>query len=80
MELDGRDLGRVCSAPISRTNSSSEPPAIDTITGAPPRASRGSSSSTNAWMPGFCSPVVHTVPDGVSAIRGVGEPLRGVRA
>ena len=47
--------------------------AIDTITGAPPLARRGSSASMNAWIPGFCSPVVHTVPG-----RRLGDP-RGRR-
>ena len=62
---------------MSRTYSSREPPATETITGAPPLARRGSSASRNAWIPGFWSPVVHTVPDGVSAIRGGGDPFRG---
>ena len=62
---------------VRRTNSSMLPPAIETNTGAPPRTSRGSSSARNASMPGFCSPVDHTMPEGVSAIRGVEVPLRG---
>ena len=31
----------------------------------------------NASMPGFCEPVDQMMPDGDSAIRGVGSPLRG---
>ena len=62
---------------MRRTNSSSVPPPIETTTGVCARANRGSSCSRNASAPGFCRPVSHTSPEGVSAIRGEGEPLRG---
>ncbi len=50
---------------------------MDTMTAAPERTYRGSSSSMNASMPGFWMPVDHVMPAGDSAIRGVGSPLRG---
>ena len=62
---------------MRRTYSSSDPPPIETTTGVWARASRGSSSAPNASAPGFCSPVSHTIAEAVSAILGVGAPLRG---
>ena len=58
-----RTPGCPWSALVSRTYSSSEPPPIDTINGVPTLAQRGSSAAMNASMPGFCSPVFHTMPE-----------------
>src|SRR5947209_17391684 len=40
-------------------------------------ASQARSRSRNASIPGPCSPIELSIPLGVSAIRGVGRPLRG---
>src|SRR3954463_11389629 len=40
-------------------------------------ASQARSRSRKASMPGPCSPIELSIPLGVSAIRGVGRPLRG---
>ena len=58
-------------------NSSGVPPAIEANTRAPTEASHGRSSSAKASMPGPCRPIELSMPDGVSAIRGVPRPLRG---
>ena len=67
--------------PVSRTYSSSVAAGDrddDVRAGfAPAGAAR---RSTNASMPGFCSPVDHTTPAAVSAIRGRRPTLRRARA
>ena len=40
-------------------------------------AMAGSSSPITVSMPGFWSPTALSIPDGVSAMRGVGLPMRG---
>jgi hypothetical protein len=52
-------------------------PAIETITGTPARSMNGPSFSTNPSTPGFWRPIAFSIPDGVSAIRGVGMPFTG---
>ena len=74
---DPETSARPCRAPVSRTYSSRLPPATETITCGLVLASRGSSSAMNASMPGFWTPVDHTMPDGDSASRGVGDPFSG---
>src|SRR4051812_45101429 len=50
---------------------------IDTTARTSFSASQARSRSRNASMPGPCSPMELSIPLGVSAIRGVGRPLRG---
>ena len=42
-------------------------------------ASQGRVFSQNASTPGFCKPMEFSMPDGVSAMRGVGLPSQGVK-
>ena len=69
--------------PASRSatspNSSAVLPAIETSTRAPTDASQARSFSTKASMPGPCRPIELSMPDAVSAIRGVPRPERGAR-
>src|SRR6266702_2878526 len=61
----------------SSAYSSTVPPAIDTTARAPLDSSQGRSRCRKAPIPGPCSPIELSMPLGVSAIRGVGRPLRG---
>ena len=56
-----------------------ELPAIETTARAPCSSSHGRSLSRKASMPGPCRPIELSMPLGVSAIRGVGRPERGLR-
>ena len=53
-------------------------PAIETITRAFSSTSHGTSLARKASIPGPCKPIELSIPDGVSAIRGVGRPWRGL--
>ena len=53
-------------------------PAIETITRDPCESNHGTSLARNASIPGPCRPIELSIPDGVSAIRGVGRPCRGL--
>src|SRR3954452_12246754 len=50
---------------------------MDTTARTPLSASQARSRSRNASIPGPCNPMELSIPLGVSAIRGVGRPLRG---
>ena len=52
-------------------------PAIETITRAFCSTSQGKSWARNASIPGPCRPIELSIPEGVSAMRGVGRPWRG---
>ena len=62
----------------SRTYSSTLPPAMDTTARAPRWRSQARSFSTNASTPGPWRPIELSMPLGVSAIRGVARPDRGL--
>ena len=49
-------------------------PAIETITRAFCSSNQGTSLARKASIPGPCSPIELSIPEGVSAIRGVGRP------
>ena len=49
-------------------------PAMETITRAFCSSSQGTSLARNESIPGPCNPIELSMPDGVSAIRGVGRP------
>ena len=53
-------------------------PAIETITRAFSSTSHGTSLARKASIPGPCRPIELSIPDGVSAMRGVGRPWRGL--
>ncbi len=71
--------GSPASRAASSANSSASLPAIETTAVAPASRSHGRSCARNASMPGPCRPIELSIPDGVSAIRGVGRPERGSR-
>jgi hypothetical protein len=52
-------------------------PAIDTMIGTFLPCRKGRSLSSHPSIPGFCSPIALSIPDGVSNMRGVGSPSRG---
>ncbi len=52
-------------------------PTIFTMTGTSTDASHARSRATKASTPGFCSPIEFSMPDAVSAIRGVSLPAHG---
>ena len=58
--------------------SSTVSPAIETITFTLFSTSHGISFSRNTSIPGPCNPIELSMPLGVSAIRGVGLPVRGL--
>ena len=58
--------------------SSTVSPAMETMTRAFCSSNQGTSLARNASMPGPCRPMELSIPDGVSAIRGVGRPCRGL--
>ena len=58
--------------------SSTVSPAIETITRAFCSINHGTSFARKASIPGPCKPMELSMPDGVSAIRGVGRPCRGL--
>ncbi len=66
-----------CSRLATSANSSVEPPAMETRARAPTDLSQGRSWVANASMPGPCRPIELSIPEGVSAIRGVARPARG---
>ena len=51
---------------------------MDTTARAPRSASQARSFSTNSSMPGPCRPIELSIPLGVSAMRGVARPDRGL--
>ena len=53
-------------------------PAIETMTRAFCSSNHGTSLARKESIPGPCSPIELSIPDGVSAIRGVGRPWRGL--
>ena len=53
-------------------------PAIEMTTLAFCSSSHGTSLAKNESIPGPCNPIEFNIPDGVSAIRGVGRPCRGL--
>ena len=53
-------------------------PAIETITRAFCSSSQGTSLARKESIPGPCNPIELSIPDGVSAMRGVGRPWRGL--
>ena len=59
-------------------NSSAVSPAIETIIRAFCSTSQGISLARNASMPGPCNQIEFNMPLGVSAIRGVARPARGL--
>ena len=63
-----------CSRCASCWYSATEPPAIETTVRIPCSRSQRRSLAMNASMPGPCSPIELSMPDGVSAILGVGRP------
>ncbi len=66
------------SRPARSAYSATVPPAMDTTARAPLDSSQGRSRCRNASMPGPCRPIELSMPLGVSAIRGVGRPDRGL--
>ena len=58
--------------------SSTVSPAMETITRDFCSTSHGTSFARKASIPGPCNPIELSMPDGVSAIRGVGLPYRGL--
>ncbi|CAB4804924.1 unannotated protein [freshwater metagenome] len=58
--------------------SSTVSPAIETITLAFSSTNHGTSFAKKASMPGPCRPIEFNIPEGVSAMRGVGRPWRGL--
>ena len=72
--------GRAPKAWAKVAYSSREYPEMLAMTGFPKLAGsaiQGSSSARTASMPGFWSPTEFSMPQGVSAMRGVGLPTRG---
>ena len=53
-------------------------PAIETMTRAFCSSNHGTSLARKASIPGPCRPIEFNIPDGVSAMRGVGRPWRGL--
>ena len=74
-----RTRGCPPAASATSPNSSAVLPAIETSTRAPTDSSHGRSSAAKASMPGPCRPMELSMPDAVSAIRGVPRPERGSR-
>ncbi len=52
-------------------------PAIETTTGTPLPCSHARSFASHRSTPGFCRPMAFSIPEAVSAMRGVGSPSRG---
>ena len=71
------NAGLACRRLATSANSSVDPPAMDTSARAPTDCSQGRSWLAKASMPGPCRPIELSMPDGVSAILGVGRPARG---
>ena len=71
------NAGLLASRSATSPNSSAVLPAIETSTRAPTEASQARSFSTKASMPGPWRPIELSMPDAVSAIRGVPRPERG---
>ncbi len=63
----------------TRANSSALRPTTLTATRAPASRRNWRSVLQNCSTPGFWRPMALSIPDGVSAIRGVGRPRRGSR-
>ena len=59
-------------------NSSAVSPAIETITRAFCSTNQAKSFAKNASIPGPCNPIEFNIPLGVSAMRGVARPARGL--
>ena len=62
----------------SEANSSAVSPAIETMMRAFCSTNQAKSFAKNASIPGPCKPIEFNIPLGVSAIRGVARPARGL--
>ena len=71
--IPGSWRSRLASAEYSST----VPPAIDTTAGMPRSRNQARSLAMNASTPGPCNPMELSIPEGVSAMRGVARPDRG---
>ena len=69
--------GLLASRSATSANSSAVVPAIETRALAPTDPSQARSLSTNASMPGPWRPIELSIPEAVSAMRGVPRPARG---
>ena len=58
--------------------SCTDPPAMETTVRMPRSRSHRRSLAMNSSTPGPCRPIEFSIPDGVSAIRGVGRPERAL--